>query len=1193
MKEYRIQHLPGKVLIILLGIVMIMSAFPVLQASQEANEYTTITLSENKAYKVGDTVTLEIRFYNKDTLVDTDDINITLGDPEWGSGRYIEVDENGSKIETGIYRVTFTIEKGDDPYDMGQIYGEARCTISTGRGEKSDSNQFQILLEQDLGPMLVVRVQADYTTFDAGDTVRFYVLFTYNGSLVDPNDPAASFQVNNEYKSINLTRESEGVYYYDYVSPEDGESKNLILGASGNYNNSYGNGQGQANLDYFQVWLHSETSTPTQLEGHVGVCDMEGTSMVLDVTLIYRYMNESWQDVVKYFNGTTGSDGLMNITLDFDDKDAYEFLDITIWANESSRGDLHQYAHTSFMPPIVREPEEGFDIISHDEPMFLSRDTEYTFNYTAYENGTILPGKEIFYYYYTSPWLASMGFGNDGEMGEVYHHGSSLTDENGTFSVTFTSPDTSTVIMDHFKADFDESRGSGHWKQVMIDVMYVEIDAFALDDLGFQWQDFGPGQRANITVSRDGQDGGWGGIHLHPFDPQALGFDSPTLGPMEVEERLRNPDTWEILGAWNFLNQHEFQAQPRFTGDEFTRNLGVPDFFPKDYDFLLLGGIFEDDGTQDGRQFMDYLILDSEGHDRLEQERRLQVHLDTLEILNSEQVIIGGITVSGSPPVEGANVTIEVTGAGSSNISQGVTDENGNLSFTLTADNVTGEDRVITIWINATKDGYNAGGYAKNVTVSAYIPPRDMVITTNLPDIMKSEQSIPLVVKIMDGDPLEGVYVTLYATGPGQTCKTNDITDENGHVMCGVTIDNVTGEDTILTVNISGTKSGYNKAFYTKVITIKAWKEPLPEKVMVITTDLPDSMGSEYIVPLEVQVADNVSLIAGANVTLQTSGPGESCKTSGVTNANGKVFCAITIYNVTGEDTMITIWINATKDGFQDAFYTKVILIEAWNPPLPVVILDPVVLQLTGNTSATVTAAVQGNTSVQVAAAVQPDTEDPDALGIYINVTLLGDGVLNWVLIEVAYDQVPAGIDPLKLKMYYWDDGLGTWEIVENSGVDIVNKVVWANVTHLTIFAPRQSDQDTTPPSIQHTPVTTSEDKSDITIRATVTDDGDGVETVTLFYRRVGETSYTSITMSGPDYKAVIPAEKVSTYGIEYYIRATDGTNVATHPADTAAPHTIVVTEKESSGGIIPGFGLILVLGAIFLGGIFYLRKRS
>ena len=1018
--------------------------------------------------------------------------------------------------------------------------------------------------------------------------------------------------------------------------------------------------------------------------------------MELEVTLIYRYMNESWQDIVKYFNGTTGSDGLMNITLDFDDKDEYEFLDITIWANESSRGGLHQYARTSLVPPMVREPEEGFDIISHDEPMYLSKETEYTFNYTAYENGTILQGKEIFYYYYTTPWLASMGFSNDGEMGEVYHHGSTLTDENGTFSVTFTSPDTSTVIMDHFKADFDESRGTGQWKQVMIDVMYVEIDAFALDDLGFQWQDFGPGQRANITVSRDEQDGGWGGVHLHPFDPQALGFDSPTLGPMEVEERLRNPDTWEILGAWNFLNQHEFQAQPRFTGDEFTRNLGVPDFFPKDYNFLLLGGIFEDDGTQDGRQFMDYLILDSEGNDRLEQERRLQIHLDTLEILNSEQVIIGGITISGSPPVEGANVTIEVTGAGSTNISQGVTDANGNLSFTLsadnvtnddqeltvyvnaskngyqngtynktitvkayippkdmhlttdlpesiesegsvpvvlnitgspgvpdanitievsgpgytdisegvtdedgelafrlTADNVTGEDGTIVVWINATKDGYNAGGYAKNVTVRAYNPPRDMAITTNLPDIMKSEQSIPLVVKIMDGDPLEGVYVTLYATGPGQTCKTNDITDENGHVMCGVTIDNVTGEDTNLTVYISGAKSGYNKAFYTKVITIKAWKEPLPEKVMEITTDLPDIMGSEYIVPLEVQIADNVSLIAGANVTLQTAGPGKTCKTSGVTNANGNVFCAITISNVTGEDTTFTIWINATKDGYPDAFYSKVIIIKAWNPPLPVVILDPVVLQLTGNTSATVTAAVQGNVSVQVAAAVQPDTEDPDTLGIYINVTLLGDGDLKWVLIEVAYDQVPAGIDPLKLKMYYWDGMLGTWKVVENSGVDIVNKVVWANVTHLTIFAPRQSDQDTTPPSIQHTPVTTSEDKSDIAIRATVTDDGDGVKKVTLYYRRIGETSYTSITMSGPDYKAVIPAERVSTDGIEYYIRATDGTNSATHPADTTAPHTVVVTEKESSGGIIPGFGVILVLGAISLDGIFYLRKRS
>ena len=101
---------------------------------------------------------------------------------------------------------------------------------------------------------------------------------------------------------------------------------------------------------------------------------------------------------------------------------------------------------------------------------------------------------------------------------------------------------------------------------------------------------------------------------------------------------------------------------------------------------------------------------------------------------------------------------------------------------------------------------------------------------------------------------------------------------------------------------------------------------------------------------------------------------------------------------------------------------------------------------------------------------------------------------------------------------------------------------------------------DTTPPTITHTPVTTANINTAVTITATVTDNA-AVQSVTLYYRTVGAATFTSIAMTptvGDVYSATIPATAVTTAGVEYYILALDTSNNQAR-APTTGTYTITV----------------------------------
>ncbi|GEM_PF-1602951 len=78
-------------------------------------------------------------------------------------------------------------------------------------------------------------------------------------------------------------------------------------------------------------------------------------------------------------------------------------------------------------------------------------------------------------------------------------------------------------------------------------------------------------------------------------------------------------------------------------------------------------------------------------------------------------------------------------------------------------------------------------------------------------------------------------------------------------------------------------------------------------------------------------------------------------------------------------------------------------------------------------------------------------------------------------------------------------------------------------------------------------------DDADLTISALITDvEEPFVQSATLYYRTVGEGSYSSMDMTEGDndvWSAVIPAGELSFPGLEFYILATDGQLITTSPA--------------------------------------------
>ncbi len=112
---------------------------------------------------------------------------------------------------------------------------------------------------------------------------------------------------------------------------------------------------------------------------------------------------------------------------------------------------------------------------------------------------------------------------------------------------------------------------------------------------------------------------------------------------------------------------------------------------------------------------------------------------------------------------------------------------------------------------------------------------------------------------------------------------------------------------------------------------------------------------------------------------------------------------------------------------------------------------------------------------------------------------------------------------------------------------------------------------DATPPVIQHTPVGSAPWGLPLTISADITDNV-AVTAATLFYRAIGGSSYTSAGMAkttGNTWSATIPGAQVIAPGLQYYLTAEDGINIA-YNGSAVSPHQVTVEDKPVVTAISP-----------------------
>ena len=108
-------------------------------------------------------------------------------------------------------------------------------------------------------------------------------------------------------------------------------------------------------------------------------------------------------------------------------------------------------------------------------------------------------------------------------------------------------------------------------------------------------------------------------------------------------------------------------------------------------------------------------------------------------------------------------------------------------------------------------------------------------------------------------------------------------------------------------------------------------------------------------------------------------------------------------------------------------------------------------------------------------------------------------------------------------------------------------------------------------PIITHTPVTVAAVGDQISVKATV-EDNVNVSSVTLNYRNKGDKTWKNISMrniSGNTYIGIISAYEIAEGSLEYYISASDGTNVSNKgTADKPLVITVGVAHKYDEGTV-------------------------
>jgi|GEM_PF-4032238 len=139
-------------------------------------------------------------------------------------------------------------------------------------------------------------------------------------------------------------------------------------------------------------------------------------------------------------------------------------------------------------------------------------------------------------------------------------------------------------------------------------------------------------------------------------------------------------------------------------------------------------------------------------------------------------------------------------------------------------------------------------------------------------------------------------------------------------------------------------------------------------------------------------------------------------------------------------------------------------------------IVGPVSIDLPNGGTASVTAGVRGDLNFNITSVTNPDGGPTDTrfMDMFADMRAVGSGTLIWANISFTYNtQILGQLKEDELQVYWWDTQGHTWMSTGHNGIISDQALVWTNVTHLTVFAPRALTvppvtvtKDTTAPTV-------------------------------------------------------------------------------------------------------------------------------
>ncbi len=562
--------------------VLLVASFLPMMVSGVNDSLNVVMTIDDRDYKAGDTITVELFVYQKGVLADVpdDDVVEIYLSTQWNLN-------NPDSLaivhpSTGHYTASHVVTQDDN-----HLYFYYNVLIGTDQESISHPENYNEAIHVDIFEFHnTVDVNFDGQEMieaHPGDAVTATVEVRYGTTLLDVNGFNSLVAIRPDGNETALTYsliKSPGIYETNYTIPDT-----YVSGVYSIYAAPDTGGHDQATIfvNVMDVWHRLIDIVGTTATFEMGVADFEGQPISGATVYVDGGDGNNM--------GTTNESGLVLLSLTgitTSDHTRYvEGFAVSGVLNQSFSGSIFNEGHET--------PEHsGFDIIYNSETSTYDVAELISRQYTAYYNAAPQASRQIYYYVTasgTNYGMTDAGPEHIDEPFEVTTYGVVTTDAGGKFTLDFTAPSKQCELSFYFESGFtisdlttwddpydaDDIMSYDEWPEGWGD--YEGSSAYVIDgdlkgdtNVKVKSSDFTIGEPTDVTITM-------------PADYDDSIMTMWIIGEVDVDaENPMADQEW-----FNWVPGGNYITLTRDEGDEFTGTYTIPTFIDTDSVFVYSG----------------------------------------------------------------------------------------------------------------------------------------------------------------------------------------------------------------------------------------------------------------------------------------------------------------------------------------------------------------------------------------------------------------------------------------------------------------------------------------------------------------------------------------------------------------------------------------------------------------------------